>query len=295
MLATVTNTRIQFNNILFPTDFSVFSEAALPYAEVLARRYEATLYPAHVIPREPYHALPMEPFPVTLDYAWHAAAGSLAELDGLDELKDIHHQVLLEQGPLWEVISSMATKNRVDLIVLGTRGRMGLSRLAMGSVAEEIYRSASCPVLCVGPNVPHEFKHAPEFRRILFPTDFSAASRAALPFALTLAEESQARLVLLHLIPLVPVMDRETVKAAAIDKLKALIPPDASACCTPEFDVRFEFPAAAIVRAAQRHNSDVIVMGVQQNGHARAVSHLPWATATEVVATAPCPVLTVRG
>jgi nucleotide-binding universal stress UspA family protein len=150
-------------------------------------------------------------------------------------------------------------------------------------------------VLCVGPKVPHESKQDPEFHRILFPTDFSEASRAALPYALTLAEESQAQLVLLHLIPLVPVVDRETVKANAIEKLKALIPKDASAWCTPEFDVRFEFPAEAIVRAAKRHNSDVIVMGVQQNGHARAVSHLPWATATEVVATAPCPVLTVRG
>lgn len=295
MLATVPNIRLQFNNILFPTDFSVFSEAALPYAEALARRYEATLYPAHVVPPEPYHGLPMEPFPVTLDYAWHAAEENLAKLATLDELKDIHHQVLLKQGPLWEVISSMVEKNRVDLIVLGTHGRTGLSRLAMGSVAEEIYRRATCPVLCVGPKVPHEAKQDPEFHRILFPTDFSEASRGAVPYALTLAEESQAQLVLLHLIPLVPVVDRETVKAAAINRLKALIPPDASAWCTPEFDVRFEFPAEAIVRAAIRHNSDVIVMGVQHNGHARAVSHLPWATATEVVAAAPCPVLTVRG
>ena len=92
MLATVPNIRLQFNNILFPTDFSVFSEAALPYAEALARRYEATLYPAHVVPPEPYHALPMEPFPVTLDYAWHAAEESLAKLAGLDEIQDIHHQ-----------------------------------------------------------------------------------------------------------------------------------------------------------------------------------------------------------
>jgi len=295
MLATVPNIRLQFNNILFPTDFSVFSEAALPYAEVLARRYEATLYPAHVVPPEPYPALPMEPFPVTLDYAWRAAEESLAKLTGLNELKDIHHRALLKQGPLWDVLAGMVEKNRVDLIVLGTHGRTGLSRLTMGSVAEEIYRRASCPVLCVGPKVPHDAKHAPEFRRILFATDFTAASRAALPFALTLAEESEAQLLLLHLIPLVPVADREVVKRAAIAKLKALIPPEAMDWCRPEFDVRFEFPAEAIVRAAVRHNSDVIVMGVLHSGHARAVSHLPWATATEVVATAPCPVLTVRG
>src|SRR5271165_5040344 len=114
MLATVPNIRLQFNNILFPTDFSVFSEAALPYAEALARRYEATLYPAHVVPPEPYHGLPMEPFPVTLDYAWRAAEESLAKLAGLNELKDIPSHVLLKQGPLWDVISAMVDKNRVD-------------------------------------------------------------------------------------------------------------------------------------------------------------------------------------
>ena len=295
MLATVPNLRLQFNNILFPTDFSVFSEAALPYAEALARRYEATLYPAHVVPPEPYHGLPMDPFPVALDYAWQSAEESLAKLAALEDLKDVQHQTLLKKGPLWDVISEMADQHHVDLIVLGTHGRTGISRLAMGSVAEEIYRRARCPVLCVGPKVPHESRKNVEFHRVLFPTDFSAASRAALPYALTLAEESQARLILLHLIPLVPVEDRESVKAEATARLKDLLPKDASLWCTPEFDVRFEFPAEAIVTAARRHQADVIVMGVQHNGHARAVSHLPWATATEVVAQAACPVLTVRG
>jgi nucleotide-binding universal stress UspA family protein len=295
MLATVPNTRIQFSNILFPTDFSVFSEAALPYAEALARRYDATLYPAHVVPPEPYHGLPMEPFPVTLDYAWRTAEASLADLAALEQLKDVHHQVLLKQGPFWDVISSMTEKYGVDLIVLGTHGRTGLSRLAMGSVAEEIYRHASCPVLCVGPKVAHESQKSPEFHRILFPTDFSEASQAALPYALTLAEESQARLVLLHLIPLVPLASQESVRMEAVEKLKALIRADAVAWCTPEFEVRFEFPAEGILAAARRHNSDVIVMGVHHSGHSRAVSHLPWAIPTEVVAQAKCPVLTVRG
>ncbi len=295
MLATATNTRIQFSNILFPTDFSAFSEAALPYAEALARRYEATLYPAHVVPPEPYHGLPMEPFPVTLDYAWRSAEESLAKLAESKQLNGIRHQILLKQGPLWDVIANMTDKYRVDLIVLGTHGRTGLSRLAMGSVAEEIYRRAFCPVLCVGPKVPQETQKSPEFHRILFPTDFSKASLAALPYALTLAEESQARLVLLHMIPLVPLADQELVRTKAIEKLKVLIPADAAAWCTLEFEVRFEFPAEGILASSLRHCSDVIVLGVQHSGHSRAVSHLPWAIPTEVVAQAVCPVLTVRG
>ena len=295
MQATLTNTRVKFSNILFPTDFSASSEAALPYAEAIVRHFGATLYPAHVVPPEPYHGLPMDPFPVTLDYAWRSAEESLAKLATSDRIKDIPHQVLLKQGPLWDVISAMTNKYLVDLIILGTHGRTGLSKLAMGSVAEEIYRRASCPVLCVGPRVPHHEMQTPEFHRILFATDFSVSSLAALPYALSFAEETQAQLTLLHMIPLAPLSEQEVVRAAALDKLMKLIPTAAMAWCTPEFEVRFEFPTEGIVAAAKRHSADLVVMGVQRSAHPRAVSHLPWAIVSEVIGQAVCPVLTVRG
>ena len=295
MRATLTNSRVKFSNILFPTDFSASSEAALPYAEAIARHYGATLYPAHVVPPEPYHGLPMEPFPVTLDYAWRSAEEGLAKLATSDEIKDIPHQVLLKQGPLWDVISEMTNKYLIDLIILGTHGRTGLSKLAMGSVAEEIYRRASCPVLCVGPRVPHDKQKTPEFRRILFATDFSGASLAALPCALSFAEETQAQLTLLHMIPLAPLSEQGVVREAAVDKLMKLIPTEAMAWCKPEFEVRFEFPTEGIVAAAKRHSADLLVMGVQRSAHPRAVSHLPWAIVSEVIGQAVCPVLTVRG
>jgi len=294
MLATLTNTRVKFSNILYPTDFSASSEAALPYAEAIARHYGATLYPAHVVPPEPYQGLPMEPFPVTLDYAWRSAEEGLAKLATKDRIKDIPHQVLLKQGPLWDVMSAMTSKYLIDLIVLGTHGRTGLSKLAMGSVAEEIYRRASCPVLCVGPRVPHH-ERTPEFKRILFATDFSDASLAALPYALSFAEETQAQLTLLHMIPLAPLSEQEFVRTGALDKLMKLVPTEAMAWCNLEFEVRFEFPTEGIVAAAKRHGAHMVVMGVQRSAHPRAVSHLPWAIAAEVIGQAVCPILTVRG
>ncbi len=294
MQATLTNTRVEFSNILFPTDFSATSEAAFPYAEAIARHYGATLYPAHVVPPEPYQALPMDPFPVTLDYAWRNAEEGLARLATADCIKDIPHQVLLKQGPLWDVMSAMSSKYLIDLIVLGTHGRTGLSKLAMGSVAEEIYRRASCPVLCVGPRVP-QHERTPEFKRILFATDFSEASLAALPYALSFAEETQAQLTLLHMIPLAPLSEQDTVRAAALDKLMKLVPTDAMAWCNLDFEVRFEFPTEGIVAAAKRHAAHLVVMGVQRSAHPRAVSHLPWAIVAEVIGQAVCPILTVRG
>lgn len=295
MQATATNVRVKFQHILFPTDFSASSEAAMPYAEAIARHYGATIYPTHVVPPEPYHGLPMEPFPVTLDYAWRNAEENLAMIATSERLKDIPHQILLKQGPLWDVLSGMTQKYSADLIVVGTHGRTGLSKVAMGSVAEEIYRRASCPVLCVGPRVPHDELHTPEFRRILFATDFSHASLAALTYALSFAEETEAQLTLLHLIPLAPLDEQQSLKTRSLDRLAALMPSDASVWCKPDFEVRFEFPTEGIVAAAKRHHADLIVMGVERSAHPRAVSHLPWAIASEVIAQAICPVLTVRG
>lgn len=128
----------------------------------------------------------------------------------------------------------------------------------------------------------------------MFATDFSAGSLHALPFALSLAEENQARLTLLHVIPLVPMQHQVWASGNTRKRLEELIPPDAADWCRPETVVRFEFPAEGILRAAEAVSADLIVMGVHKRAP-RASSHLPWAIAYEVVCHAHCPVLTVRG
>ena len=84
------------------------------------------------------------------------------------------------------------------LVVVGTHGRPGISKVLMGSVAERIFRQASCPVLTVGPNVSGEPEAIVDMHTILFPTDFSPESVAAVPYATSLAQEHQARVYLLH-------------------------------------------------------------------------------------------------
>ena len=85
----------------------------------------------------------------------------------------------------------------VDLIVLGTHGRTGAEKLLLGSVAEEIFRRSPVPVLTIGPGVRSSTHNAGRFRRVLFATDLSPESLAAAPYAITLAQENQARLALL--------------------------------------------------------------------------------------------------
>jgi len=150
-------------------------------------------------------------------------------------------------------------------------------------------------VLTIGPNVRPLEGGEWKLKQILFPTDGTETSLKALPFALSLAEENQATLIFLQLMPLIPPEYRESDEASVRETLRALVPPEAEAWCKPEFVARFEFPEVGILSLAQERGVDLIVMGVRKSSAAAIPDHLPWPIASQVVAEAPCPVLTVRG
>src|SRR5271165_737556 len=299
---------VTFKNILFATDFSEVSKRAVPYAAVIASRYGSKIYVVHVIRPEARMPSPIEPLPPELDLGRVNADREMANFLRGDTLGGIPHEIFLKEGAIWDVLSDLIERDEIDLLVLGTHGRGGLKKVILGSVAEELFRLASCPVLTVGPAVPAEPAGSTEFRRILFATDFGPASSHALHYAISLATESKARLMLLHVVMPVPVLDvgpywyagtnpieqQKTEKARYLDRLRDMIPPEINLPCDPEFLVDFDFTPDAIVRVADDLQADLIVMGVNQTASARASAHLPWATAHAVVCHAKCPVLTVR-
>jgi nucleotide-binding universal stress UspA family protein len=134
-----------------------------------------------------------------------------------------------------------------------------------------------------------------KLKTILFPTDGSDTSMQALPYALSLAEENQANLIFLQLMPLAPHQYEESEEASTREALRALLPAEAEAWCKPEFVARFEFPVEGILRLAEERDVNLIVMGVRKSGKIAMQQHLPWPIASRVVAQARCPVLTVRG
>ncbi len=299
---------VTFKNILFATDFSEASKRALPYAAAIASGYGSKIYLVHVISPQARTPIPIEPLPSELDYGRQNAEFAMRTFLSGNALKDIPNEVRFEQGPIRDVLSELIEQDEIDLLVLGTHGRGGLKKVILGSVAEELFRLASCPVLTVGPAVPPEPASVKQFRRILFATDFGPASLHALQYAILLAKESKARLILLHVVTPVPAVEvgpywypgtdfveqQKTAKARYLGRLEDLIPPDANLPSHPEFLVDFDFAPDAIVRTAVVSDADLIVMGVNQAASARASAHLPWATAHEVVCHAKCPVLTVR-
>jgi len=289
--ASVTS-RITLRNILFTTDFSAVSKAALPYAMDLARLYDGKIFVAHIVPHEAYLSVPLEPIPVDLDLFWNREKQNMADFASQSSFGTVPHEEILQRGEMWDVIADIIEKKSIDLVVAGTHGRHGLKKVVLGSAAERIYRQAQCPVLTIGPEAVESSRTSWELKQILFATDFSKASLHALPYALSLAEENQANLIFLNVMPLVPYQYKEAAEASTRNKLEALMP--AEPWCSPEFLVNFDFPAEGILQVARERTADLIVLGVRKPGAATLTSHLPWSTAADVVSASPCPVLTVR-
>jgi nucleotide-binding universal stress UspA family protein len=138
-------------SILHPTDFSERSQYALGLACALARDYGARLVVLHVVavPAVIYAEGAVPPDSEEL------RAAARAQLDGLPvPFGNIRVERRLEEGDAVETILRVAQELPADLIVMGTHGRTGLGRLLMGSVAEQIVRKASCPVLTVKTPLP---------------------------------------------------------------------------------------------------------------------------------------------
>lgn len=291
-----------FSRILVPTDFSAPSDAALAYARGLAGTFDATLHLLHVVDNEFLRPVVADP------YAIEAAA--LRKLH--DRLTDEDHRRFRVQpaveradAPADEIVSYARTHD-IGLIVMGTHGRSGMAHLLVGSVAEKVVRTASCPVLTLH-TAPAVSKGANAgMARILIPTDFSAPSDAALGCARILGERFGASLHLFH------VLEDPVVSGAFGSELFVTDSPDGRTARLKDAQVRlarqltaggraglvattgviFGGTARTIVDYAADNTFDLIVMGT----HGRTgIAHLVMGSVAEtVVRSALCPVLTVR-
>ena len=289
-----TGTRISLNSILFLTDFSEPSEAALPFAIAIAREFGATIHALHVLIPSPY--LTPSTVPVMVELQEENAESKMQRVEA--QLTGVPHDAALVRGTdIWSAVEQNIARCSADLIVLGTQGRTGAEKLLLGSVAEEIFRQATIPVLTIGPAVRNGIHNGARFNCVLFATDFSAESAAATPFAVALAEENQARLALVHVIPNLGSGAKLSPEAHSVAnvmyRLHGLISEDVELWSRPEAIVEYGDTAERILEAAKRRAADLIVMGVR-HGRLGAATHLERSVAHKVVAHAPCPVLTIR-
>ena len=165
-----------------------------------------------------------------------------------------------------------------DLIVMGTHGRGGFDHLVLGSVTEKVLRKALCPVLTVTKKAQTAPDHAAiQFHRILCAVDFSGVSVAAVEFALSLAEEADARLTLLHVIEVPHGLSespwdfdvdsaRARLESDSARRLQELVPDVGPPFLHHRSRRRRRPGRAGILRVAGERESDLIVMGVHGRG-----------------------------
>lgn len=285
--------RTRFDNILFATDFSPAAAHAIPFIKKLAGHFRSNLVALNV--RPPVVNPMTQPATWPADFGEAKAFEKERRNDLLDTFAGFRAEILIEEGVIRSRLEQAIQKHDIDLVIIGTRGRTGIAKLLLGSVAEEIFRTVNCPVLTVG---PHCTPSKAAFRELLFATDFASEAPAAAAYAVSLAQEFQARLSLLHVVPEPKPGDLviwSEVQESSKKLLQKLVPPEAEPWCKPEYFVERGDPSERILDLANLRSVDLIVLGAQaEAGFPGAATHLPIATAHKIVAHAHCPVLTVR-
>jgi len=290
---------IRISHVLCPVDFSDLSLRALHYASALAGWYEAKLTALYMFPLIPVMDVPP---PVLDDQTRDRLLEDLRRVTACVP-REVPLELRVEKcDSVHEAIQEYAACAGVDLLVMGSHGRSGFTRVLLGSVAERVIRQAPCPTMIVPARVPDVVADGPvRFRTILCPVDFSDNSLLAAEYAMNLAEETDAQLRLLHVISMPPGLDeleltlqdvRAQVEADRLQRLEHLIPAEAPSYCTVQSAVRTGAVHQEILAAAGEQPSDVIVLGAHGRGAVDAAFF--GSNAARVARAANCPVLVVR-
>jgi nucleotide-binding universal stress UspA family protein len=190
-------------------------------------------------------------------------------------------------------LERLIAEHDIDLVVAGTHGRGKIQKILVGSVAEEIFRQADAPVLTVGPTAKHQSPKEVALDNILFATDFGPGAERAAAYALSLAQEQEAHLTSLHVIENDTEHNVPRQREISVARMRQLLAHGSEYCCQPEFRVTFGSAVEEILTAAKESKTNLIVMGAKAQKN--LTGHAPLTIAYNVVAKAPCPVLTVRG
>lgn len=294
----------ELQKILVPRDFSPSSEHALRHALDLAGRTGAEV---HLLFAEVLYAdaeVPATTWPISAQEALRERL-----LEGLEQQEDGKTSGLrFEPAVVRDVaaapaIVTYAQEHDIDLIVMGTHGRRGVRRLLLGSTAEEVVRTAPCPVFTARcPETPAAGLEG--INAILVPVDFSVHARTALRHASALAALYHTRLDLLHVIEeqmhpafyntgvwsiydVVP-----NIEEKALEALETFYRETESPVADVDFHVRYGHAAHEIVDFARKNDSDLVVMATHG---LRGLEHfLMGSVAEKVVRQSPAPVVTVK-
>jgi nucleotide-binding universal stress UspA family protein len=286
-----------FDRILFPTDGSEGAELVLDHVLDVARTYDATLHVLNVADSTVHSATRVGGEVVdALEEQGEeivAEAAAAAAERGVSTVTEVH------QGGVPETIVEYADARGIDLVVMPTRGRTGLSRLLLGSVTERVLRSSATPVLTVNPDAaPIRYP----YQNVLVPTDGSDTADVALEVGTDIATVHDAQL---HVLSVVDVTSLgvdvySEVQVDFLERRAETVIDEATEYARNQsvesVEGVVEYGSAvhrAIRSSVDEHDIDLVVMGT--HGRSGLERYLLGSVAEKTVRTASVPVLTVPG
>jgi nucleotide-binding universal stress UspA family protein len=298
--------RMHLKNVLWTTDLSDFSIGTVQYGINLAKLYNARLYLCHVVHLPPVtyfyggvYVASEEKENRSIDYAKE-------QFESLMRGKDVDWVPLAGSGDIADEISRIVREKDIDLVISATHCRTGLRRLLLGSVTERLMRTLSCPLMVLrGPRAADEtpFSASVRFEKIMIGCDFSPDATLAFEYGMSLAQEFQSEVHLVHVMEPPVHIDLERslmapdeslgreLKTHLTDRLTAMVGADACHWCTPKVTVLEGSPDEGLTRHAMKNRIDLIVMGLR--GRSLVGDLIIGSTTDRVVRRAPCPVMSV--
>jgi nucleotide-binding universal stress UspA family protein len=296
---------IQIQHVICPVDLSDCSRRALVHAFAWARWYQADLRVLHVVASPALMAVP--------DGATFMAAPE-PTLDLSAEVErfvadvappDVKANVEILEGDVADTIARVSDREPSSVLVMGTHGRTGFQRFLFASVTVDTLHHVRCPALIVPPSNRDTAGATATLKRIVVAVDFHPSSTAAFCYALSLAEELDGHLEVLHVISSVPnavvlqgrprglTASEHQMRERALAEIRRLIPDAAREWCSIDEQVIEGPPDREIVRRASETDAELIVMGFGELP--LLFSHRLGLTTDRVLRVAPCPVLIVPG
>jgi len=292
---------LNINTILVPTDLSGCAAKALRHAAYLADWHDADLHVINVAARSMHQFDAMlEGFPMDdndLDALLQPDDAVERHLPRAADLSITQTQIEHVSAPV--AIKEYTESNDIDLVVMGTHGRRGTSRLLMGSVAEDVVRTAPCPVLTVREGATVAPGQA--IRRILVPIDFSDPAQLALDHAKELAMTYGAEIHLLHVVEEVALPGAYGVEPVSFVVPEIIQSTEAALADMVKEEIGYEhvrvesvagYPATTILDYIDEH--DINLVAIATHGRTGLDRLLLGSVAEKVVRRAACPVFTVK-
>ena len=323
--------RIQPKKIMCAIDFSDFSHLILSYGRALATEFHAKLFVCHVLPDMVMLASHGQAYIPSQKVTEERKQATQSALEDLVKKQKIDAKIIVSQGHPADEITRLVQENSMDLVIAATHGGSGIKRFLIGSVTDRLVKTLTCPLL-----VLHAHKSHPAFPgvfrvpidRILVGCDFSKESDLAVKYGLSLAQEFQAELHLVHVIK-----PKRNIEMTTSDYLKIqegdylgwnrsdflelqqktkeeewerksrlfshiehqlinMVPEESQNWCTPVITLLEGQPYTELNHYATRKKIDMMVLGV--HGHSLLEQFLVGSTTDRVIGRATCSVLAVR-